>query len=188
MTKDPAEKPKKPLVIEVAKVPPEGALIAAPLTVDNLHVQGEDTFALLPGGQFTGRVDVGDDNALHVVGRLDAALRIECGRCLDPFELPVGAPMDLYFLPDDGTELAEQDIELNERDLVVGSYQSGRLDLGEVFREQMYLGLPLKRLCREDCKGLCLSCGTNRNRGSCSCPETKDTDPRLSGLADFLPR
>ena len=67
--------------------------------------------------------------------------------------------------------------------MVVGYYQGDRLDLGEVVREQVLLGLPLKPLCREDCQGLCPRCGKNRNAGPCGCtPEEEEGDPRLEPL------
>ena len=56
-----------------------------------------------------------------------------------------------------------------------------QIDLDEVLREQFYLALPMKPLCREDCAGLCPQCGTNRNTGTCSC-ETEPEDPRLAPL------
>ena len=48
-------------------------------------------------------------------------------------------------------------------------------------REQLYLALPMKPLCREDCKGLCPNCGTNWNRGTCDCKQGWE-DPRLAAL------
>ena len=67
--------------------------------------------------------------------------------------------------------------------MVVGYYEGDRLDLGEVIREQVLLGLPLKPLCREDCQGLCPRCGKNRNAGPCGCtPEEEAGDARLEPL------
>lgn len=183
-----AGKPKHDLVIELRKVPQDGAEIHAVLTDAGLHLEGEDSFALLPGARFDGRVDRGEDESLHIVGTLQATVRLECGRCLDAFEHPAGANLDLYFLPDDGTELVEQDVELKERDMVVGSYAGTELDLGETLREHIHLSIPLKRLCREDCQGLCTTCGANRNHTTCACPERADADPRLAGLADLFKR
>jgi uncharacterized protein len=45
---------------------------------------------------------------------------------------------------------------------MVVAYYRRRLDLAEVVREQIVLAVPLRRLCREDCRGLCPSCGTNQ--------------------------
>jgi uncharacterized protein len=54
-------------------------------------------------------------------------------------------------------------------------------------REQFYLALPMKPLCRADCKGLCPMCGTNLNRGTCDC-KREWKDPRLSALKELRDR
>lgn len=59
-----------------------------------------------------------------------------------------------------------------------------RLDLEAFVREDIFLALPTKFLCREDCKGLCPQCGKNLNDGSCSCK--KPIDPRLEVLRQLL--
>lgn len=59
-----------------------------------------------------------------------------------------------------------------------------RLDLEDFVREDIFLTLPTKFLCKEDCKGLCPQCGKNLNEGSCSC--TKPIDPRLEVLRQLL--
>jgi len=71
--------------------------------------------------------------------------------------------------------------EVAEEDLDTSVYRDDQIDLNEVLREQFYLALPMKPLCREDCAGLCPQCGTNRNTGTCSCA-TEDVDPRLAPL------
>ena len=55
-------------------------------------------------------------------------------------------------------------------------------DLGEMVREQVLLALPLRRLCREECRGLCPSCGVNRNADSCDCHPAETVDERLAVL------
>lgn len=60
-----------------------------------------------------------------------------------------------------------------------------KLDLDELIFTEIVISLPMKHLCREECKGLCSICGKNLNEGSCQC-ETKTIDPRLSALADLL--
>jgi uncharacterized protein len=52
----------------------------------------------------------------------------------------------------------------------VAYYEGDRLDLGDVIREQLFLAAPLSRLCRPDCRGLCPTCGANRNQTACACP------------------
>lgn len=60
-----------------------------------------------------------------------------------------------------------------------------KLDLDELIYTEVVVSLPMKHLCREDCKGICAKCGKNLNEGKCGCPE-KEIDPRLSALADLL--
>ena len=58
---------------------------------------------------------------------------------------------------------------------------------GELVREQFQLVLPMKPLCRDDCKGLCSECGTNLNRDTCTCSH-KWEDQRLAALRGLLDR
>jgi uncharacterized protein len=57
----------------------------------------------------------------------------------------------------------------------------GKANLVELVAEQIYLALPLKPVCRADCKGLCPHCGANRNEASCGC-QADWIDPRLAPL------
>lgn len=60
-----------------------------------------------------------------------------------------------------------------------------KLDLDELLYSEVIVNLPMKHLCKEDCKGICPKCGKNLNDGKCGCPE-KEIDPRLSALAELL--
>ena len=51
------------------------------------------------------------------------------------------------------------------------------LDLDELMREQLLLSLPEKRLCKEDCAGLCPQCGANRNEVACGCERNPGDSP-----------
>ena len=74
--------------------------------------------------------------------------------------------------------------EVGEDDLGVSYYKDDAVDLSEIVREQFYLALPMKPLCREDCKGLCPVCGKNRNREACTC-QSEWVDPRLEPLKNL---
>ena len=63
----------------------------------------------------------------------------------------------------------EGEREIEEDDLTTAFYENDEIDLGQLMQEQFYLALPMKPLCRDDCKGLCPECGTNLNRGTCDC-------------------
>lgn len=123
-----------------------------------------------------------DGRKVRLVGRLTGALECECSRCLEPYRVPVGVDLDLLFLPQpEATGTGTGDEEVAENDLGVSYYKNDVLDLMEMMREQFYLALPMKPLCREDCQGLCPVCGTNRNRETCACQPTW-VDPRLAVL------
>jgi uncharacterized protein len=63
----------------------------------------------------------------------------------------------------------------------------GQADLREIATEQIYLGLPMKPVCRKDCKGLCPACGAHRDAGECGCLQEFE-DPRLAPLRDLRTR
>ena len=131
-----------------------------------------------------------DARKVRLVGRVSGTLECDCSRCLEPFEVPVDAAFDVMFLPAEsnvaglpskGESEAE---EVREDDLGVSFYKDETLDLGDLMREQFFLALPMKPLCREDCRGLCPVCGINRNRETCSC-RAEWVDPRMEPLRNL---
>jgi uncharacterized protein len=177
------------LIVDIPRIPPDGLELDEALDAAKLHLEGESEFEIAPGATFKGRVELVDGTTVHVRGRLAGAIRLECGRCLERYALPVDQDLDLFYLPRaaDRPQEQEEEVELSDRDVVVGYYDGDELDLGEVVREQIFLGLPLKRLCREDCRGRCATCGQNLNQQTCSCPPADEgTDPRLAPLKKLL--
>jgi uncharacterized protein len=126
-----------------------------------------------------------DEPRFILGGRLQARLQVMCGRCLEPFTLPVDTQVELTYVPHPAQAASEEEVELSQDDLTTAFYRDQTLDLGEMVREQFYLALPMSPLCREDCKGLCPRCGTNLNQGTCAC-DVRWEDPRLAGLRTLL--
>ena len=125
-----------------------------------------------------------DGGKVRLVGRLDAALELGCCRCLEPFPLVVGVDVDLLYLPaSDNTGAGE--VRIEESDLRTAYYRDDQIDLGQLMAEQFQLALPMKPLCRTDCRGLCAVCGGNRNTTACQCVARWD-DPRLAVLKGLL--
>jgi uncharacterized protein len=135
-------------------------------------------------------------DTFEAVGRVKTRLELACGRCLEPFDLPVDATFELRYVPQPvaadaeagpkGREIPE-DREIDEDDLTVAYYSDGQLDIGALLREQFQLALPMKPLCSAACRGLCVQCGTNLNRTQCECAPAWD-DPRLAPLKSLLNR
>jgi uncharacterized protein len=121
-----------------------------------------------------------DGRNVRLTGRVTTTIECDCGRCLEPFLVPVNAPVDLLFLPAT-PQVGGEEREVEEDDLGVAFYTDEVIDLGDVMREQFFLAAPMKPLCREDCKGLCPACGANRNRETCAC-QTGWVDPRMEAL------
>jgi uncharacterized protein len=130
-----------------------------------------------------------DREKVRLVGRLETTVGVDCSRCLDPFTIAVAVTFDLLYLPaanagpavaraaDDGDEVRADDIG-------VSYYEDETIDLAALAREQIVLALPMKPLCRQDCRGLCPVCGANRNHETCSC-KVEWVDPRLESLRQF---
>ena len=125
-------------------------------------------------------------DVVRLTGRMDGVMRLECGRCLDPFDVPVSAPFELRYVPvEEG--VADEEREVGEDDLTTAFYRDHVIDLEELMREQFQLALPMKPLCSEACKGLCADCGANLNTTTCDCKPAWD-DPRLAPLKTLLDR
>ena len=126
-----------------------------------------------------------DKERFRLVGTVRTRLELPCSRCLEPFSLPIDSALDLRYLPVEAAEGGESDREVSEEDLDAAVYRDDRIDVNELLREQFYLALPMKPLCREDCAGLCPQCGTNRNTGTCTCTPQWG-DPRLAPLKRLI--
>jgi uncharacterized protein len=125
--------------------------------------------------------DIYKDKAqFRLVGRVRTTLELPCSRCVEPFKLAVDSSFALRYLPR-SHNVGEGEREVEEDDLSTSFYEDETIDLGQLMREQFYLSLPMKPLCREACSGLCPQCGTNLNRGTCDCRRDWE-DPRLAAL------
>jgi len=134
--------------------------------------------------ELTMDVEKADGDAFLVTGQAVTTLGLECGRCLEPFELPVDATFELRYVPAiDSAKEAER--EIAEDDLTTAFYSEGSLDVIDMLREQFMLVLPMKPLCAQSCRGLCPDCGANLNRTECGCKPVWD-DPRLAPLKGLL--
>jgi uncharacterized protein len=121
-----------------------------------------------------------DKDQFRLAGRLQTTLQLPCSRCLEPFRWPIDAAFDLRYQPH-AVNTGEGEREIEEDDLSTAFYERDEIDLGQLMREQFYLALPMKPLCRDDCRGFCAICGANLNHGPCAC-KVEWEDPRLAVL------
>lgn len=99
----------------------------------------------------------------------------DCDRCASRTEKKMQVPLVHTLLQELSNDKDWEDY------IVVPDLQ---LNLADLALEDIYLSLPSKLLCKDDCKGLCPQCGTNLNEASCNCK--KEVDPRLEALLSML--
>jgi uncharacterized protein len=104
----------------------------------------------------------------------------QCDRCIEEFEQPLSSHYNLVYVFDAADTAALPPDEVQ----VIGA-DTPSIDLAEDVRQVVVLSVPLKLLCKEDCKGLCPQCGTNRNHQTCDCRELTDNS-QWRGLEGLL--
>jgi uncharacterized protein len=120
---------------------------------------------------------------IRVAGRFQVELEAECDRCLAKVTFPLDARFDLFYRP--VSDIAtEEEVGIDEGQAEIGFYEDGGLELADVVKEQVLLALPMQRICREECAGICPVCGGNRNENPCHC-ETKPVDDRWQALRNL---
>jgi uncharacterized protein len=176
-------------VIELEREPIDFDVELAPGAVD-FGEEAEQTGQLAAEGraevlhEHRGPRDIVADIRLR--GRFAGNFQVPCARCVEPVEIPLGADFDLIFRPAGAdSEAPERSITAPETE--IGYYQKDSLSLEDVLREQVILSLPVRTLCKPDCKGLCPRCGENRNYQPCSCDEGP-SDLRWEALAGLRGR
>lgn len=103
-----------------------------------------------------------------VQGTIRGGIRIRCDRCLEPYHRDLESLFHVYLVaPGKGAD--GEEIELLDEDMEVDFIKGDTIDLSDIIREQIYLSLPMKSICKESCRGLCSVCGANLNEGSCLC-------------------
>lgn len=106
---------------------------------------------------------------------------LACQRCLGSVTEPVDEEVELLLLRHErGAD--EEERELGEKDLGVVVVDEDEVDLQPILVEQIQLNVPMRPLCREECAGLCPTCGADLNQGRCDCVN-ETVDPRWAGLA-----
>ncbi len=167
------------MVIRVSEIPEEGlrleGLSAFPAPFQDSAWRLEDVVLAVEK----------DGDVVFVHGRVQSRVPQVCSRCLEPYEAEVDANVETRLVPAPAARGEER--ELGRDDLETDVYDHDQIDLNALLETETTLGLPMKPLCSESCRGLCPTCGGNRNTTPCACAPA--LDPRwapLKGLADRL--
>ncbi len=145
---------------------PEGSIENYPLKIADLPV--DETKAKISGEATLTHLN--DFILANVTGQ--ATLTEPCSRCLKEVPLTILLNFSREFrtkilnqVQDDGGETAN--------DEEVNPIVDGEIDLAPPFTEEIIANIPIKVLCREDCRGLCPQCGTNLNDNPCKCDKVE---------------
>jgi uncharacterized protein len=121
------------------------------------------------------------DGQIRITGTFHTRIEMVCARCLEEVTEEISREFDLFYRP--AKELSqEEEVRLKDDDTEIGFFQGEGIFLSDILAEQMLLTLPMKVICRSDCRGLCPQCGANLNGEECRC-DARSTDPRLAPLA-----
>ncbi|HSH74254.1 MAG TPA: DUF177 domain-containing protein [Longimicrobiales bacterium] len=160
-------KTRPTLFFQIGDLPTEGRLVTGTVTFAELGVEDEELIRFPYPVKFTIMLSPVGGHGVLARGSLAADIVMDCDRCLEPVNVTVTT--------DDVCHLYE-DLEIPV------------VDLTEDVREDILLSFPQACLCRERCRGLCPSCGTNLNQDACSCrpvesePEEESPWGALDGL------
>jgi len=120
----------------------------------------------------------------HLRSRVITALVLTCSRCLDRFVFKVDVPLSVIYT-DKLPRTQPREKCMDEKDVSLSYYNGDEIQIDDDVIGVIVLSIPMKPLCKEDCKGLCPVCGANLNREKCNC-ELEQIDPRLEKLKLLL--
>lgn len=119
---------------------------------------------------------------IRVTGRVEVRMEADCDRCLEPAAMPIESDFELFYRPVADGFGEEKALDPGEAEM--GFYEGDGLELDDVLREYVLLSVPMQRLCREHCKGICPACGQNRNLKDCQC-QNEAEDARWAALKEI---
>lgn len=162
--------------IEIADIPDEG------LELDIDERPGDKEIAVTSPVRGTLSVrKIGGE--ITVSGTLKTEIVFECSRCLKDSRREIEIPVGVVYHSAD--EVGSERHELKNDEMDMSFYQGETIDIGELVTEQVLLSLDMKPLCRDDCRGLCPSCGADLNMEACGCGP-RAVDPRFEALKHIM--
>ncbi|MCW5211766.1 DUF177 domain-containing protein, partial [Desulfobulbus sp. TB] len=118
-----------------------------------------------------------NDTRVEVSGSLDAGVLLVCDRCLADYSF-VAQSRFHYILDVASQESGHiKEIECTRASLDIIQVEDPVVDISDLLRQQLYLVVPEKKICFQECKGLCTQCGTDLNSKECSCADKPGNSP-----------
>ncbi|MCA1960093.1 MAG: DUF177 domain-containing protein [Desulfomonile sp.] len=171
--------------IRIDEIPRKG--LSVEFTDDEeLLAQALAATSLPPGVQIdprlTGRFTIARRKGeLFFEAAIDAAMRLQCSRCLTEFRQPERVDIDLVVRQRTSPE-QDMNAEFVDSEAEAFFIDGDVIDPGEIILQELLLNVPMKPLCKEDCPGLCPTCGRPKGSPQCTCSEERRVDPRWAAL------
>ncbi len=173
----------EPIRVRLEDIGPEGVALALDLEPAALDLLDSGDLRF-PGSMTARATIIKAGKKLRVSLGVDFSLLLPCSRCLVETEHRFSESADFVFMPAPATLSPEQRLE--EEDFTTQFFSGEDIDLAPLFREMVILAIPIKPLCKPDCKGLCPVCGVDRNHETCEhAQENEPVDPRWEGLREL---
>ncbi len=128
---------------------------------------------------------VKEKNFFKVKGVERGNFRLLCHRCGEPFEYLLEESFEFVLVAQEFSP-KEEEVELSPEEMDYEFFDGEKIDVEKILVEQIFLAMPQKILCREDCRGLCPQCGANLNTETCSCNQVR-VNPMFQALANWKP-
>jgi len=112
--------------------------------------------------------------------RLTWSGQLTCSRCLAPYPFQHEEEFSLVLYP--RRPIAQTEIEMDREDFDAYFYDDPVVPVAPIAEERIQMTVPMKPLCREECRGLCPRCGSDLNLSECDCV-FDEVDPRWHALA-----
>lgn len=159
-------------VIDALKNPGQQYLFTADAEIAEMDVMGDPVrFSdIAAKGSY-----VGSGESISIEAEVTATVVSRCARCLTEVTLPIRAEMHAVFVQEPDPEDPDQ-----------YCFEGSSLELTDAIKDALVLELPLRFLCSEDCKGLCMKCGTNLNTGTCTCQRDDDEMNPFAALRSMI--
>ena len=110
---------------------------------------------------------------LFLTGHVKTSGKFVCDRCLTDFEKDLSVDYRMTYVHD-----RNDAGEIDKDEIVVIHPSMNEIKIDEDVRQYILVSIPLKLLCKEDCAGLCETCGKSLNHGTCDCPKGSNSDKK----------
>ncbi len=144
----------------------------------DIFQSGLESYPILKKTPLTLTMKAVEKGKVLLNGRIDITLSANCSRCLK--EIPCDLSLEFE------EHVSKEEIEAAEDRKEEKSFLNGfQLDTEKLIHNEILMNLPMKVLCRKDCKGICKQCGKDLNLGDCGCDDFVP-DPRMAMIKDIF--